>query len=58
MKLHNGGIPGTGSSIGDGAQDYIEITGILGIGREKKIIVRKLGQSLYDRMAGTLRLAW
>lgn len=37
MKLHNGGIPRNRKfPIGDGAQDYIEITGILGIGREKK----------------------
>lgn len=37
MKLHNGGIPRNRKfPIGDGAQDYIEITGIMGIGREKK----------------------
>ena len=34
--------------IGDGAQDYIEITGIMGIGRERKIIVRKLGRYMIE----------
>lgn len=37
MKLHNGGIPRNRKfPIGDGAQEYIEISGILGIGRDKK----------------------
>ncbi len=59
MKQHNGGIPVNTCYPCDEptcwAEDHVAITGIFGIGREKLLPLRGIGQPVYDRRVGVSR---